>query len=52
MEANYAKISNIKILPIAGLVVSVIALGLTFAGQAASVIAATQILAIAFFLWV
>ncbi len=47
MEANYANISNTKSLPIAGLVVSAIALALTLTGQATSWIAASQIIAIA-----
>ncbi|MBW8185340.1 methyl-accepting chemotaxis protein [Shewanella nanhaiensis] len=46
MEANYANISNTKTLPIAGLVVSAIALALSLAGQATSWIAAAQVLAI------
>ncbi|QFU20588.1 PAS domain-containing protein [Shewanella eurypsychrophilus] len=49
MEAQNSNLTNVNSLPVAGLVVSLIALGLTFAGQPGSWIAATQILAIALF---
>lgn len=46
MEANYANISNTRALPIAGLLVSAIALALSLTGQATSWIATAQVLAI------
>ncbi len=49
MESQHSNLSNVNSLPVAGLVVSIVALGLTFSGQAGSWIAATQILAIILF---